>query len=121
MILAHRACQTAVQGEIKQCSVRLVVFGGVLRASGPRLSNFKKCCRGVTEYQGILVKCSLGWLKSVPAWETACAASESVAVCVLCSVAVFPVWYRHVQGMPGQQSDLAGFGSDHLDHLKRFK
>ena len=97
------------------------MFGGVLCAFGPRLSKFKKCCRGVTEYQGILVKCSLGWLKSVHAWETACAASESIAVRVLCSVAVFPVWYRHAQGMPGQRPDLAGFGSDHSDHLKIFK
>ena len=40
---------------------------------------------------------------------------------VLCSVAVFPVWYRHAQGMPGQRPDLAGFGSDHSDHLKIFK
>ena len=47
VILAGRACQTAVQGEIKQCSVRLALFGSVFCACGLLLSNSKDSGCGV--------------------------------------------------------------------------
>ena len=52
VILGGRACQTAGQGEIKQCSVRLALFGSVLCAFGLRLNQSRGCGWGVAGSTG---------------------------------------------------------------------